>query len=158
MRRLVDACAKELDGHLRQLRQTERHHVKIALGEERSRYKALVNCLGPVVDEELAALSELQPIEDVMAKLGNKANKIEINDESDAESILSFATPPSTTPPSPCHSNATSSYADTMSLSGSIRMSTVSPTPSSLIDTASICSHHNNARPGSSASAVVGVS
>lgn len=86
------------------LEETEKHAVRSALLEERSRFCAFVGFLKPVVEEEVAMLTELSRIQEVVQQLEKHtadpqilppASEQVIADLKSSDSGWSFQTPPS---------------------------------------------------------------
>ncbi|KAF5301345.1 hypothetical protein FQA39_LY10743 [Lamprigera yunnana] len=86
------------------LEETEKQAVRAALIEERSRYCTFVGFLKPVVDEEVAMLTELSHLQEVVAQLDKNttdpqtlppASEQVIADLKSSDSGWSFQTPPS---------------------------------------------------------------
>lgn len=86
------------------LEETEKHAVRAALVEERSRFCIFVGMLKPVVDEEVAMLSELSRLQEVVVQLEKHtadpctlppASEQVIADLKSSDSGWSFQTPPS---------------------------------------------------------------
>ena len=65
----VDQGLLEVTKSVRSLHEVEKSAVRRVLVEERSRYCTFVACLKPVLGEEISMVSELQQLEEVMAKL-----------------------------------------------------------------------------------------
>ncbi|KAF5307190.1 hypothetical protein FQR65_LT00706 [Abscondita terminalis] len=86
------------------LEETEKQAVRAALIEERSRFCSFVGFLKPVVDEEVALLTELSHLQEVVAQLDKNtadphtlppASEQVIADLKSSDSGWSFQTPPS---------------------------------------------------------------
>ncbi|PSN34188.1 hypothetical protein C0J52_23020 [Blattella germanica] len=83
LQRRVETSLQDVTERRHLLEETEKHAVRAALIEERSRFCLFVAFLKPVVDEEVAMLSELSHLQEV------------ITDLKGSESSWSFQTPPS---------------------------------------------------------------
>lgn len=86
------------------LEETEKHAVRAALVEERSRFCTFVGLLKPVVDEEVAMLTEISHLQEAVQQLEKQtadpktlppASEQVIADLKSSDSAWSFHTPPS---------------------------------------------------------------
>ncbi|XP_049787449.1 protein MTSS 2 [Schistocerca cancellata] len=104
LQRRVESCLQDVNERRQLLEETEKKAVREALVEERSRYCLLVAFLKPVVDEEVAMLSELSHLQEVVDQIQKHtadpytlppASEQVIADLKGSDSNWSFQTPPS---------------------------------------------------------------
>nr|CAD7431101.1 unnamed protein product [Timema monikensis] len=104
LQRRVECSLQDVSERRHILEETEKHAVKAALIEERSRYCLLVAFLKPVVDEEVAMLSELSHLQEVVDQIQKHtadpytlppASEQVIADLKGSDSGWHFQTPPS---------------------------------------------------------------
>ncbi|XP_067003167.1 protein MTSS 2 isoform X4 [Anabrus simplex] len=104
LQRRVESSMQDVTERRQLLEETEKQAVRAALIEERSRFCLLVAFLKPVVDEEVAMLSELSHLQEVVDQIQKHtadpytlppASEQVISDLKGSESSWSFQTPPS---------------------------------------------------------------
>lgn len=104
LQRRVETSLQDVTEHRHLLEETEKQAVRAALVEERSRFCLFVAFLKPVVDEEVAMLSELSHLQEVVDQVQKlttdpytlpPASEQVIADLKGSESSWSFQTPPS---------------------------------------------------------------
>lgn len=104
LQRRVETSLQDVTERRHILEETEKKAVRAALIEERSRFCLLVAFLKPVVDEEVAMLSELSHLQEVVDQLEKHtadpyslppASEQVITDLKNSESSWTFQTPPS---------------------------------------------------------------
>ncbi|KAG8287164.1 hypothetical protein J6590_044788 [Homalodisca vitripennis] len=104
LQRKVESCLQDVTERRYILEETEKRAVRAALIEERSRFCVFVAFLKPVVDEEVAMLSELSHLQEVVDQLEKHtadpytlppASEQVIADLKSTDNNWTFTTPPS---------------------------------------------------------------
>ncbi|XP_054278947.1 protein MTSS 1 isoform X3 [Macrosteles quadrilineatus] len=104
LQRKVESCMQDVNERRYILEETEKKAVRAALIEERSRFCVFVAFLKPVVDEEVAMLSELSHLQEVVVQLEKHtadpytlppASEQVIADLKSTDNNWTFTTPPS---------------------------------------------------------------